>query len=535
MHRFNRNDYISGIYGEEGKATLMPTKEGVELIAQYLGIKYGANICCPVRNYTFRYTLLGWDYQGPPYRRYVSPDTPKCYDLIQAARAVGGENHRQAFILEIIGGIHAVFMAYIREASSEMILYSDSIGSSSEIANQIHQKTGLDVFITPRPNARQEDQFSCYTDALVFGRDVTGISPTTGHYLIPNLSSLLSARSFKISDGVYETLLPNDLLKTAQRSDFIHKNEDKDRLTHLIHKQETLHAFRKRYSETSSYTEGTTKEISSYLRIKSEKYVLNMEIQFYLNEINEELGGTLSKEKKMDFIKHAKRAHQEERDLYDVAAETFLAQHATYHQQEDSISPHPHDYPKSVIPDILSSEEKTRIAVRFHQALAHDELSKDMIKEILSGKHGLAALDDLLQTYAQYFSAVLCIQLIYEAIYEDMHVSPSAVNNMRSRIYDYNLGQLPAGNYDPRIINLMLSHEGVIQHLHKRHELYILAQKDTYIAERLLMEYPQLFDKKEITALQWIVENVPDTAYQDELTRLRTFKETPEERGPSIS
>ena len=205
-----------------------PMRHVAGLVAQYLSVKYQANIIpCydDARNFRRIANLLS--------------------DSREKTRAL--KHYREAIFLSGGSGlneIHAVFMVYIKEGGKEGVLFSDSLGSQQSIAEGMCQAAGIDVFYTP--DIRQADPSSCYVDALVFGRDTTG-KRATGEYIIPNLLSVLTDRSEKVefrhgpeTNGVYSVKLPNALLKTSQTSKFFEAHLDEDTKHQKIHKDESI-------------------------------------------------------------------------------------------------------------------------------------------------------------------------------------------------------------------------------------------------------------------------------------------------------
>lgn len=286
-----------------------PTIEGAKLIAQYINSKYHANICCPVEEDT---PIVSSSTEAviTPTQHFIKVPffgvSPQFNSLISEAKTKSGD-YRQAFIFSDSKRVkHVAFVAYIREGNNEGILYSDSLGSNRISANLIHKITETKVFYNYL--GRQAADIGCITDALVFGRDITRMNPETGQYIIQNLLGLLEGREEKVADGLSLVKLPNELLKTAQTSKFIDFNKDMNKLQEKIHKDETIDEFRDRYSKDISTHDGSTKRISTYLHTKGNKYRDIMEIQFYLNEIEKEIGHSLPDNIKKDFISDAKTA-----------------------------------------------------------------------------------------------------------------------------------------------------------------------------------------------------------------------------------
>ncbi len=527
MRTFNPKQFFTIVENEKiGESKVQPTKEGTALIIQYLNNKYQANISAPVGSYSFK-NIHG---NGPdilkPLPHFVSiRDIPKINELISAARNQTGD-YRQSFIFEGNKG-HAIFMVYIREGDKEGILYSDSIGADPNIAQQINATTGIKVFYTPE--LRQADNYSCYTDALVFGRDTTGFNPETGQYKIKNLLHMLEEREEKISTGLSTVQLPNELLKTSQISAFVTDNIDMNKLPQKIHKNETVDDFRERYSKDMSMPDGETKKISVYLHTKGHKYKDIMEIQFYLNEIEKNLGHALAEDIKKDFIKNAKNAIKN-RMLYDFS-EKFLMESAGYDKRSpsvievvasqankvksDNLDPKAlakkYNLPSSEFTSYLEQltkqfDESFDDDARFMNTRWYSEEQEAIFSSLINGDRGLASTEFLLQTRPKCFTGEICAVLIDKAANPHCDKAASEPND--------------AGNFNSAYARLVLDNETIINQLAQRGELYLLGQKDAWFAKRLLNDYPHLLDENEKNALQWEVDHrSKSSSYSAELLR----------------
>ncbi len=221
MKKFNSKAYFDFIKDPEIISNqpfyfAQPKSSGIKLISQYLQEKYSANICHPIS---------GFSNDGYPSYinfKYFS-DISDIKPYIRIAQNQQGD-YRQAFV---IGGTgHVKFMVFIREGDKEAILYSDSLDTNHKFVEKIHSDTGVKVFANYNLSKRQADNSSCYLDALVLGRDTTARDKKTGKYQIEGLIDLLEKRLQKTVDGVSYVLLPNQLLKTAQISNFVELHKD---------------------------------------------------------------------------------------------------------------------------------------------------------------------------------------------------------------------------------------------------------------------------------------------------------------------
>lgn len=302
MKKFKSDIYYALTrYADGRKKFFQPYVEGRKLIIQYLHEKYHTNI------------------------REVMDDE----DLersIEQARQVRGD-FRQALILT--HATHATFILYLKENDQSALLCCDSLGKHEVDAIDLAYRYTIDVFYVLE--GRQTDTYSCYIDALVFGRDTTRINPTTGDYDMPHLLSTLKNNRvghgrYKPSDNrVFQARLPIELLKTAQRESFIAAHASDEDQSKIIHQHETLAFFRERYSVKRP------KQQSTYLLEKGYKYLTILQVQYYLNEIEAELCHDLPRVEKQAFIDQAKLQRGEE-DLYDFAVSQlalFKARFAT--------------------------------------------------------------------------------------------------------------------------------------------------------------------------------------------------------------
>lgn len=216
------------------------------------------------------------------------------------------DDFRASFIVNLPGTVHFFPVIYIKENGSEAVLIPDSVAGKSELefAKALSKKfPSIPVFVVNE--VRQADHFSCKTDALVFCRDTTAQLPN-GTYRVPDLLKKLERRSTPVEGNVSSVLLPDELLKTAQRNKFVASHTESSEKK--VHKQETLSDFRKRY--TCSFfnpmrPDDPAKNISSYLTDKGRQLTKNMIIQFYINALTAS-GYEWSEEKKNDFIRDAK-------------------------------------------------------------------------------------------------------------------------------------------------------------------------------------------------------------------------------------
>ncbi|MBL7479419.1 hypothetical protein [Legionella bononiensis] len=270
-----------------GKAVLLRDK-GMKLIAQYYREKYDINVIMDNNIYN----------QGQDFM-----------ELVKKGRAEQGD-YRCAYIL--IGMRHATPVFYLKSGNSEGFFIPDSMGRTNDhnygqvrriISELILEhfpampNPAIPIFVTEE--IRQADLISCYTDALVFVRDVTAKKENAyfkSAHLVGQLESRATEQVADVSTDFSEkkitlkkALLPDELLKTAQISAFVEDNKSKEKNPSIIHvrkdgTQENLAQFRERYTKTKD-----GKPYNGYLRNKGLKYSQIIIQQYYKNQLIEEL------------------------------------------------------------------------------------------------------------------------------------------------------------------------------------------------------------------------------------------------------
>ena len=285
MKRFNPDNFYSKeLPDNRFHETIRLKQPGIELIAEYLNIKYGTHISC-------------------------SPCFLICAEEIHQLSI---EHHKQAhyrhaFIVQNEVN-HAVLLVYVKEHYQEVILYSDAKGYDGKLALKLAETIGLPFYAS-----RQEHIITGYLshiNALVFARDITRMDTKTVLYYMSNLIETLNKTS-RVCGGYKDFMLPNKLLKTTQSIEIISNEVTQQK----IHKNETLAMFQARYSYGSE---------STYLQEKSMKYADIIKIIFYLNAIEQELECRLAPIVKHKFIIGAKNTLTSNNRLHEFA-EHFLS------------------------------------------------------------------------------------------------------------------------------------------------------------------------------------------------------------------
>jgi hypothetical protein len=223
--------------------------------------------------------------------------------VVIAARKQTGEV-RHAFILNRDGS-HSVIFVYLKTDKHEGVLYADSFFTSVYFdVESLFSKLGITIYLVAE--RRQADGVSCHTDALVFARDATRID-----YLPDLLAKLMARASDTTATHIKTVLLPDQLLKTAQISNFykIHQQDEKKSIVNA--KNETLAMFRARYSQAVTYKKNDMvffkEHLSTYLRKKGFKLADKIEVQYYLQELKRVRPEVITAEIEADFQQKAKQ------------------------------------------------------------------------------------------------------------------------------------------------------------------------------------------------------------------------------------
>jgi hypothetical protein len=327
LPKFQPRDYYSlttdvRVIQGDNKA-ISPHQLGRELIAEYYAKKYNTEIIFPAKVFEEDKIFLDVVSFSVYINAYLDP--------------FRNEENKDCRVCFFIGGgsTHAIPIIYIRENGKEGILYADSKGVNSCVAENIVKATKIPVYAIE--DSRQADKYSCYTEALAFNRDATAKDKETEEYRIPQLLSYLEKNSAPSEQGQFHkvTKLPNALLKTSQKTGFVEKYADTTDLKKVIHKGKALSKFREEYTDKNvsvkrENNQIESKDISNYLSKKGIKFSDIIEIQFYTNHLKKELGNIWSDKTRGDFILGAKKVfhsqptvHQGREGLYQFA-EAFL-------------------------------------------------------------------------------------------------------------------------------------------------------------------------------------------------------------------
>lgn len=301
---------VSDDFDIEDYPSVTLTPEGIKLVTKYYSNKYGIDIFMLSID-----ELKNENDKLPDFNSFVTA-------ILKEMNKRSDQELQTVCILNEC--FHSSVFVYFRQNNNEAILIADSLGNYRHLKdiNLISQR--IKTFIIEE--TRQSDSSSCHTDALVWAREITRKN-TTGQYQIGNLLSYLEMNSRQTGNIFIVKKLPDQLLITAQISDFMIQYKNDYEVSHKIHKQETLTEFRTRYTSTVKFFDRDKfTNISSYLNSKGFKFTDIIQIQFYCNQLQDELDTKWSLELQDEFFTLAKKTLANKRTnsaLYEVA-QNFL-------------------------------------------------------------------------------------------------------------------------------------------------------------------------------------------------------------------
>jgi hypothetical protein len=209
----------------------------------------------------------------------------------------------------LISGSHSAPVVYLKQEGKEYLLFFDSLG---DMYNPIFSATAFPDFTiyTSESNVRQRDFYSCHTDAMVFLRELTG-KDEKGNYLMPDLLEKLEQNKIEAGNDLEKNIcvfkLFDDLLITVQAPRFMEGREEQSISHQTVRRHENLEKFLNKYPLDKMMSENKAPTFSRYLREKGLKFTHIIEIQFYVNALQERLGERFTKEIKDEFISSAKK------------------------------------------------------------------------------------------------------------------------------------------------------------------------------------------------------------------------------------
>lgn len=257
----------------------MPLRLGLPLLAAYYARKYDAKIEFPDSHED---SLVASEFALNP-RSFI--------DRLRQ----GSGDVRHAFCLD---GAHSIPVVYMREGGKEAVLVADSQGGHSQIARDIAQAFAKDapgLRVYEVCGKRQNDFYSCYTDAVKTAVTLTGrtqnVDGSHGRYRVPNLIGELEGRCAEPQHGVRSVRLPAELLKLSQSRQFVadqmrKRGDPALRDDPLGRKLQQVMAD---YSVKRTVN-GEQRQSLDYLRQKGLAYAEIIQIEFYNQQLIAALG-----------------------------------------------------------------------------------------------------------------------------------------------------------------------------------------------------------------------------------------------------
>lgn len=251
LKKFIPDDYYIHIADDHGHGVKMMIG-AMELITEYYADKYQAEISIPMQFDDISFNLQSFfltDTQG----------------LVSRLRdeSKGHDEYRKSFLIGATA-THATPACYIKDGDKEYFFIADSKGlQNTFIPEHFQNTTGIPVMYIKA--ARQADEFSCYTDAIIFGKELTA-KDKDGNYQLKDIgqklySSALGQNNADTSKPLPVGQLPKELLKTAQITKYVEQYRDFDKV----------------------------QKRKGYLRAKGVKFASLAEIQFYKKQMDEML------------------------------------------------------------------------------------------------------------------------------------------------------------------------------------------------------------------------------------------------------
>lgn len=300
----------------------------LSIVADYFKEKYQANIIIPK-------LLLNDDNQFVVNDDGIWIGTTDFANLIKNFLPLipkNGEDFRCSFVT---GGTHTTPISYIRENGKEAIIYPDTKGKNDFLIEFLRSQSEMPVYYLSQ--ARQYDNFSCYTEAMLFGKEFSGKKPGSEEFLIPNLLEKISKNSKlkEEKEGIYEiTQLPSRLLKTSQISRFVnhYKIEGDDLEIGKSKEKQTIEDFYQKHTKKDE----DDKHIEDYLTKKGVALANIAKRHFYKKQLEANFGPDWNKELEKNFIDLAIKAQSED-ELYEIANHINL-ENKNSKQSENSAS-----------------------------------------------------------------------------------------------------------------------------------------------------------------------------------------------------
>ncbi len=294
------------ILDDKYQTYLQPTLRGNQLLAQYYEKKYQTKI-------TFGLTLPDGTVEQFCGEACNNLFLEQLTQHFTQAKIDPNANYREMFYVISNASQHATPILYVQEKDKCYLLALDSCVPTKFLTADKVEVEGIGEIKIYGDNAtgpagRQADHFSCFVDAIVMGCKMTK-KDKSGAYAISLDSIAFDDNKHTISN------LPLELLVTAQRSkwyDLALQGRAEDTAVHTRDKPETLEQFRTRYRykiERMDNKIGKKEaEENHYLRLKSLKYGVIIQIQYYINLLKATCGDAWTEEMETKFCQEAKAA-----------------------------------------------------------------------------------------------------------------------------------------------------------------------------------------------------------------------------------
>ncbi|RDI43431.1 hypothetical protein [Aquicella lusitana] len=343
MKRFEYSEYYDLTHdarlvdpGVENTVALLNQEAGRELVIEYYKSKYQSNMVEDEINGL----IFGGEAIYEKIAQYVVP-------LLREAqkKAANTDNFRELFMIVSNYGKHITPILYIKENGRDAILAADTgFYDNKKVANYLRyalktkSESLKEMPVLTIEEIRQSDDYSCFADCLVFGRDATGFV-SHDQYIIPDLLHRLLERAETkegYEDGVLVTKLPDELLKTAARAAFINAHQEHP-VGRKIYKDKSLNEFHDKYTDKNILFKAKEvakpTDVLAYARIKGIKLAELIEIQFYVDQFKAELGENFTSILEEDFRNRAKDEFKKQginadnirKGIHEIA-EDFLAE-----------------------------------------------------------------------------------------------------------------------------------------------------------------------------------------------------------------
>lgn len=303
-------------YGEEENITIFDRDEETNVLLKK--VELNPEALSLLKNYYHdKYdTVIQW--QKNIENSTIIPQIKK----LSTEQKDSAHDHRAAFVITTRLN-HSYTIIYVREKNAdhdfeEGVIIIDSQGSwdkteHKELAKCLWQELNtqskqIKTAVYAVEGVSQEDHYSCHVFAMTIAKDATAKDMQTHEYILPHLLAQIKKRpltAVEDVEGYYYFLLPNELLKAIQYKPFLmmHEENDEANANKIVHKKtsETLKKFHARYKKVIN------RPFNDFLRQKGLKDLTILPIQFYCDQISNQLGMSTWENCRNEFIQAAKK------------------------------------------------------------------------------------------------------------------------------------------------------------------------------------------------------------------------------------